>query len=303
MISVTNNSNDPFFNLALEEYMLKEKPIASMILILWQSNPSVVIGRHQNPFAETDGDYLRENKIELLRRISGGGAVYHDPGNLNYTLIVDGSHVSRHDFLFFAGPVIRCLEQLGLKAEATVRNDLTVDGRKFSGSARLLYRNRILHHGTILFDSDLCALEKALAPQDEYVSRSPGSARSRVVNIREKLGADLDMDTFRQLLGRAFFSYHGFPFREYPLSDGDVAAARRLAEAKYRTWEWVYGRSPAFRVRKSVAFAGRRFLVDLTVEKGIITKCHTLTAGTTAEAAATLSRRLTGRRFDRLLTG
>lgn len=297
MISVINNSNDPLFNLALEEYILKQKPIASTILILWQSGPSVVIGRHQNPFEETDHKYIKENKIGLARRNSGGGAVYHDSGNLNFTCIVNVSDINRHDFLVFAGPVLRCLETIGLKAEVSGHNDITIDGQKFSGNAQYLYKDRILHHGTILFETDLSVLEKALTPKEEYASRSLKSVRCQVTNIREKLRADMDMGAFRHLLTRTFFSYHGAPFLEYRLTGEDVAAVLRLAESKYGTWEWTYGHSPEFHVTKEVTFAGKRLSIGLTVERGIITTCNIVPASLPRGTAERLCGLLTGHRF------
>jgi lipoate-protein ligase A len=274
-----------------------------MLLILWQCTPSVITGKNQIPFQEVDYSYIKKRKIDLVRRISGGGTVYHDFGNLNFTYILNGSGLYGPDFLFFAGPIFRCLEILGIKAEASGHNDLTIGGQKFSGNARYVYKDRILHHGTILFDSDLSSLEKALTPRTEYCSRAIRSVRNRVTNIREKLRTDMDMATFKNLLIRTIFSYHGAPFLEYRLTGDDLAAVTGLADAKYRTWEWTYGRSPEFRVQKEITFAGRRLLVHLTVEKGIITKCAIPSGGSACEAADTLSRQLSGQRFDRFLTG
>lgn len=298
MINIVNKGHDPFFNLALEEYILKQKPIDDYVVILWQSTPSIVIGKHQNPFQEIDGVYVGENNIDVLRRISGGGAVYHDLGNLNFTCIVHNCKTKTPDFAFFAGPVIACLQQMGISAQANSRNDITAAGRKFSGNARYLYKYSILHHGTILFDSDLKALRKALRPQENYTSRAVKSARSQVVNLREMLRADMDITTFKSFLTDSFFAYHKAPFSEYRLTGEDVAAVERLSRTKYQTWEWLYGHSPEMEVQKEIVMNGNRLSVILTVKSGIITKCASLPANLPLQAADKLSRQLIGQRFD-----
>ena len=182
MLYIDNSiSTDPHFNLAAEEYVLKNLDPEEEYLLLWQNEPSIIIGRHQNTLAEINLDYVRENKIHVVRRLSGGGAVYHDLGNLNFTFIKKAVQSDLLDFKSFTEPVIRALAKLGVKAELKGRNDLTIDGRKFSGNAQYLYKNNILSHGTLLFDSDLTRLQRpSRYKRTKIESKGVKSVRSQV---------------------------------------------------------------------------------------------------------------------------
>ncbi|MDR2899607.1 MAG: lipoate--protein ligase family protein, partial [Clostridiales bacterium] len=186
MIIIENYSTDPAYNLALEEFLfLHRRPIRD-VFFLWQNEPTIVIGRHQNTFDEINREFVEANKVHVVRRNSGGGAVYHDLGNLNFSFLVDDTDGNRDGgFRFdrFTQPVIRTLQQLGVDAENRGRNDIAIDGKKISGNAQFRNGGRLLHHGTILFDSNLENLSMALnfAPE-KYVSRAVASIRSRVTN-------------------------------------------------------------------------------------------------------------------------
>jgi lipoate-protein ligase A len=180
MIEVINPSHDPYFNLALEEYLVKSWTGPKNLFVLWQNQPAVIIGRNQNAIEEVNLPYLEQEGIALVRRMSGGGAVYHDSGNLNYTLVLDDSQ-DFANFDKFTRPVIKALKKIGVKAENSGRNDITIKGLKFSGNAQFKYRGRLLHHGTILFDSNLDIMTQVLNPGEHKIaSKGIKSVRSRV---------------------------------------------------------------------------------------------------------------------------
>jgi len=170
MLEIINRSNDPFFNLALEEYLLDNPEIKEDIFLLWQNRPVVVVGRNQNTIEEINQRFIQDKGIEVVRRISGGGAVYHDLGNINFTFIVNDAPSLTLDFTRFTAPVIRALQTIGVKAEDQGRNDISIDGRKFSGNAQCRQQGRLMHHGTILFDTNLEDMEQALTVDSTKIS-------------------------------------------------------------------------------------------------------------------------------------
>jgi len=267
-------STDPHFNLAAEEYVLKNLDPGEEYLLLWQNEPSIIIGRHQNTLAEINLDYVRENGIHVVRRLSGGGAVYHDLGNLNFTFIKKAVQSELLDFKSFTEPVIRALDKLGVKAELRGRNDLTIDGKKFSGNAQYLYRNNILHHGTLLFASDLSRLQKALKVQmDKIESKGVKSVRSRVTNIKEHLKEDITIEEFKKAIRDAVAELQGENFVQYEFTEEDLRGIRTLMEERYLSWDWNYGQSPPCNIRNWKRFDGGKVEVLLEVEKGHIANC------------------------------
>lgn len=198
---IINHSNDTAFNIALEEYAFKHLLDEDQIFLLWINKPSIIVGRHQNTIEEINRDYVRENGIEVVRRISGGGAVYHDLNNLNYTIISKEDENKAFDFKSFSTPVINTLAQLGVKAEFTGRNDLEIDGKKFCGNAQAYINGRIMHHGCLLFDVDLSVLANALkVSKDKFESKGVKSVRARVTNIVNELPEKITVEEFRDLL-------------------------------------------------------------------------------------------------------
>lgn len=271
MITIRNDSLDPHYNLALEEYVLKNLNQDDSILLLWQNEPSVIIGRFQNTVEEINQEYIRKNGINVVRRITGGGAVYHDLGNLNFSFIVP-SDQKNIDFSRFTEPVIKALAKMGIETKQSGRNDITIDGKKFSGNAQFHYRDRILHHGTLLFNSRLEDVQKALQVKaDKIASKGVKSVRSRVTNIVDYLDQKIEVADFRDLL--LTYLFEGEPIMEYSLSEEDRLQIQRVMEEKYLTWEWNYGYSPAFNVIKNGRFpwGGIEFYFD--VQKGIIQDC------------------------------
>ncbi|MFA7468766.1 MAG: lipoate--protein ligase [Desulfotomaculaceae bacterium] len=273
MINIINNSNNPYFNLALEEYLLKYADPGTEKLILWQNPPTIVVGKHQNALEEINYPYVKDNNIQVVRRLTGGGAVYHDLGNLNFTFIINRHNFPRTDFAVFAEPIIYCLKSLGIKADFDGRNDITVDQKKFSGNAQYFYQDRLLHHGTILFDSDLSVLGQALKPKKNYTSKAVKSVRSRVTNLKSYLSGDMTIQTFKQQLANSIFAYHNRPYREYELTANDVSEVNKLVEARYSRWEWNFGSSPAFDYQKELTFAGGNLTLYFNIKRGLITEC------------------------------
>ncbi|TFE23341.1 lipoate--protein ligase [Cohnella luojiensis] len=266
-----NNNHDPSLNLALEEYILRSLPDSDDYLLFYINEPSIIIGKNQNTVEEINAEYVQQNNIHVVRRLSGGGAVYHDLGNLNFSFIMRDDGQSFHNFKKFTEPVVRALRKLGVDAELTGRNDLQVGERKISGNAQFSTRGRMFSHGTLLFDSEIDHVVSALkANVEKYASKSTKSIRSRVANISEFLAEPMTIEQFKQsLLTSLFEGEPEIPY--YELTEKDWANVRKLADERYRSWEWNYGRSPAFNVRQTKRIEGAgTFDIRLQVEKGII---------------------------------
>ena len=271
MIHVVNTSTDPFYNLALEEYFLKVKNLQDDILILWQNEPTIVVGKNQNTFAELNIDYVMNHNIYVVRRMSGGGAVYHDLGNLNYTIIKKDAWAYQNDFSFFALPVISCLKKYGIEAAFNGRNDITIDGKKFSGNAQYFYKEKVLHHGTLMFSSNLTVLEKALhVKMDKMVSKGIKSVKSRVTNISEFMKTPISLTEFRDSLIMSMFHEDERSIQKYKLTEEDTAAILELRNSKYDTWDWNYGKSPQMSYQKEMRFASGSVCVSMCMNEGII---------------------------------
>ena len=233
-----NDCTDPYFNLASEEYLLETEQ--DDVFMLWQNQPAVIIGRNQNAYAEINRSFVEENGIPVVRRLTGGGAVFHDLGNLCFTFITSREKCPEMDFSRFCKPVIDALRQLGIPAELSGRNDMTVEGRKFSGNAETVYNDKVLHHGTILLTADLSRLEGALKVDEEKM-RSKGikSVRSRVCNLSE-YRPDLTVEELKDHLESTF--------EEAPItfSTLQIESITSLARTKYATWEWNFGTSKEY---------------------------------------------------------
>lgn len=271
MISIKTKSTNPYFNLALEEYALKHLDIEDIIVILWQNEPTVVVGRNQNTIEEVNSKYIKDNNINVVRRLSGGGAVYHDLGNLNFTFIVKNDSNSVSNFKKFTKPVIKALNQLNIPAVFSGRNDITIEEKKFSGNAQYYYRNKLLHHGTILFNSDLSVVQNALKVKlDKIQSKGIKSVRSRVTNIYPYLEKKISTEEFKDLLLSFLFEQENQEQKEYILTDDDLEKIDTMMKERYLTWEWNYGQSPNFDMQKSKRYEGGNLDIRLNVEKGFI---------------------------------
>ena len=234
-------SHNPFYNLAFEEYVLANRREGNYLL-LWQNANTIVVGQNQNTAEEINEAFVREHQINVVRRTTGGGAVYHDLGNLNYSFISDAGVSSEMNRRQFVEPVVEALRGLGLDAEASGRNDILVSGCKVSGTAQRVLNGRILHHGTLLFDADSSMIAGALNVDPlKFRSKGVRSVRSRVGNIRNFLPVDMTIMEFWDYLIRTL---SGTGLRTETLSTSEMEAVLALKESKYDTWEWNFGRSP-----------------------------------------------------------
>ncbi len=268
MRCIHHPETDPWINLAAEEFLLKERP--GDVFLLYRNAPSVVVGKHQNTLAEINVDYVRSQGLRVARRLSGGGAVYHDTGNLNFVFIRSGESGSLVDFKGFTRPILEALAKCSVNARFEGRNNLCVHGLKFSGNAEHVYKNRVLHHGTLLFDSDLEALEAAIrVPAGRYKDKAVKSLRSRVTNLAPLLRPPLDMKGFINHLLEHMFAMFPNCYME-PLSEEEWRHIRQLAQKKYSQWEWIYGYSPRYEMRKRIPLASGSLGLSLHCEKGII---------------------------------
>ena len=247
-------TTDPAWNLAVEEYIFEHLPRDRMYVMLWQNDHAIIIGKHQNTLAEINESYVKEQGIRVVRRLSGGGAVYHDMGNLNFTVIADAEGEGL-DFGRFCDIVIRALAKAGVQAERNGRNDMTIDGKKFSGNAQYIRHGRVMHHGTILFDSNMTVLAGALqVDPSKFQAKGIKSVRSRVTNVRPYLPRDLTLAQFRTFLLESILDE--FPGEKYELSETDIAAIAAIKEKRYGTWQWNFGFSPPCTVTKKQRFEG-----------------------------------------------
>lgn len=289
---------DPGMNLAIEEHCLRNLDMRRVYLLLYVNNPSVIIGRNQNPLREIDGAFARDKGIQIFRRVSGGGAVYHDPGNLNFSFITRHDRNHFHNFRHFTGPVISALNRMGVSAELNGRNDIVVRGRKISGNAQYSTGKTMLSHGTLLLNSDLDALNRALRGSAEEIrSKALPSVRSRVANISDFLSEPMSMGVFRSRLLESLFKSQG-TVREYALSDDDWMRAEKMAREKYRSWDWTYGRSPKFHVQRVRRFEFGTIQTRIMVEKGIIQEIDICKGSLKKGRIVSLENRLTGLRYS-----
>jgi lipoate---protein ligase len=250
MLCIRRDETDPYFNLAAEEYVLHH--FNNDCFMLWRNGPSVIVGKHQNTLAEINYDFISKNNIKVVRRISGGGTVFHDLGNINFTFIRNGDPGKLIDFRKFTQPVIDVLATLGIEARFEGRNDLTIGGKKFSGNAEHVFKNRVLHHGTMLYEAKMTDLTNALnVDPDKFKDKAIKSVRSRVTNISEHLTTPLDIQDFITLVMNHIVSTHQ-DAKLYQFSEQDRNGINELVKRKYSTWEWNFGYSPKYNLTKSV---------------------------------------------------
>ncbi|RXZ82450.1 lipoate--protein ligase [Paenibacillaceae bacterium] len=265
---------DPAINLALEEYALRNLPMDDSYLLFYINEPSIIIGKNQNTIEEINKGYVEENGIHVVRRLSGGGAVYHDLGNLNFSFLTKDDGQSFSNFAKFTQPVIDTLQKLSVNAALTGRNDIQVGEQKISGNAQFTTKGRLFTHGTLLFNSAMENVASALQVKPMKIeSKSTKSVRSRVANISEFLATPLTIEQFRETLLRELFQCDPTQIQVYPLTDEQWAAVHKLADERYRTWDWNYGHSPKFNLQHAVKFPSGIVDVRLLVEEGKIADC------------------------------
>ncbi|MBD8016408.1 MULTISPECIES: lipoate--protein ligase [Planococcus] len=266
---------DPRINLAIEEYLLKTMDVEKDPFLLFYINePSIIIGKNQNTAEEINTDYVDSNGIHVVRRLSGGGAVYHDLGNLNYSFITVDDGNSFRNFRKFTEPVVKALQSLGVNAELSGRNDLMAEGRKVSGNAQFSTRGRMFSHGTLMFDTEVDAVVSALKVSKEKIeSKGIKSIRSRVANISEFLKEPMTVTEFRNAILHSIFEGEE-NVRYYELTDEDWKKIHELSKERYGNWDWNYGKSPKFNIKHSHRFPVGGIDVRLQVENGIVQDAH-----------------------------
>jgi len=259
---------DPRLNLAIEEHLLRNVKVAEPILLFYINEPSVIIGRNQNTLEEIDPDYIKKHGIHVVRRLSGGGAVFHDFGNLNFSFITSGRE-DLHNFHKFTQPVVNVLRGMGIDAELRAKSSLFANNKKISGNAQFLTGDRMFSHGTLLFDSNIEMLLHALNPRQMKIeSKAVQSVRSVVMNLREVLPPEMDVYAFRETLLQGIFGISAIP--AYELTDEDWRMIYQLSAERYQTWEWNVGRSPRFNVQKTKRFPIGKVDIRIDVERGRI---------------------------------
>jgi len=268
MLCLRSQTNSPAFNLATEEYLLNNK--SEDCFYLYINSPSIIIGKHQNALAEINVDYVKENNIDVIRRLSGGGAVFHDPGNLNFSFIMTEQEDRSGDFRKYTQPILDVLKSLDVDAKFEGRNDMTIKGKKFSGNAKCFYNDKVLQHGTILFSSKLPDLSQALKLNPlKYRDKAVKSISSRVTNISEHLNSKISLEEFEErIINHVRNTYEDSEI--YELSDFDNEAINKLVEEKYGTWAWNFGHSPKYNLQKGIKTNGGHIEVNLEVKKGEI---------------------------------
>ena len=268
---IVNKSHNPAYNIALEAYAFRELLAEDELFILWINEPAIIIGKHQNAIEEINKAYTDEHGIHVVRRLSGGGAVYHDLNNLNYTIISNKTQEGAFDFKTFSQPVIETLADLGVTATFTGRNDLEIDGKKFCGNAQAYFKGRMMHHGCLLFDVDMTVLGNALqVSKDKIESKGVKSVRARVTNILDELPEKITVQEFSdRLLDKMKESYPDMT--EYVLSDEELTEIEKLADNQFATWDWTYGKSPDYTIKRSVRYPAGKITSYVKVEKSMIT--------------------------------
>lgn len=263
---IKNTSTDTFFNMAAEEYFLTT--VTEPLVMLWRNARTVVIGRNQNALQEVNADFVKQNNIDVVRRLTGGGAVFHDLGNINFTVIQRHEAGLYQNYEYFTAPVCEYLQSLNVNACFAGRNDLLIEGRKFSGNAQVVLGKNIMHHGTIMFNANVSELVGALKPNPLKISsKSIKSVQARVTNVAEHLATSLSADEFYEQLLDAF-AERGYKLTS--VSPEEQQQINNLADSKYRTWDWNFGRAPNYSLTKEKLFDFGIVQVQLDISKGLI---------------------------------
>ena len=291
-----NKSTDPYFNLALDEYAMKHIDVDEDFFFLWRNEPAVIIGKNQNTAEEINQKFIDDFGVKVARRVSGGGAVYHDLGNLNFTFVIHVDDPGKVNYKKYVQPIIDALKEMGIEAEASGRNDILVDGLKISGNAQRMANGKLMHHGTLLYDVKIEDMVQALnVDPDKITSKGVKSVRSRVTNIKEHLENSTDIFDFWDAL-QYYLSNKGQD-KEIVLTDDELAKIEFEAMNRFRTWDWIYGESPEFNLKNSRRFPGGKVEVMMDVENGHVKSIRFLGDYLGLEDVADIEKRLENVRF------
>lgn len=297
MLIIDSPSHDAYFNIASEEYLLQKFP-KEEIFLLYVNAPSIIIGKFQNTLAEINLDFVNEQKIKVVRRMSGGGAVYHDLGNLNFSFhtLLEGNDFM--DFAKFTEPVVSLLNSLHVPAKLEGRNDLLVDGKKFSGNAKLAKQGKMIQHGTILIDSEMSVLSDALKVNPlKFVDKAVKSNRSRVTNLIEYLPHETTTSSFKQLFVQEILKKNP-DGKIYEYTAEDIAAIEKSVTEKYATWDWNFGSSPNYNFKKAIKVPAGFIELHLDVHKGHIENVKIFGDFFASSAIEELENKLIGVKHD-----
>lgn len=296
MLVIKSPSNDAYFNIAAEEFLLKNK--SEDIFLIYKNNPAIIVGKHQNTIAEINKPFVEANNIKVVRRMTGGGAVYHDEGNLNFSFHVNSRNEDIVDFSRFTKPIIDLLNQMGVRAMLKGRNDLVIDDKKFSGNAKMVYKKKVLQHGTLLFDSNMGVLSDALKVNPlKFKDKAVKSVRARVTNIIDYLPEPMDIDQFSEKLIEFILKLN--PDCElYEMSHEEVAGINKLVREKYSKWTWNYGNSPDYNFKKGIKTPAGYIEFHLDVQRGIIKHAKIFGDFFSSKEVSILERQLSGTKHD-----
>jgi len=296
MLCIISPYSSPYFNLASEEYLLK--CFHEDVFLLYRNIPSIVVGKHQNTLAEINLPFVQEKEIIVARRISGGGTVFHDLGNLNFAFFTSGKEGELVNYKRATLPIIEALREMGLEVRLGKRNELLLEGLKISGTASHVFKQRVLHHGTLLFSSEMGSLSAALKTvQDRFTDRAVRSVRSRVTNIREHLTEQMDVEQFQERILDHMLRANK-DARPYQFNATDIKEITALHDSKFSTWEWNFGYSPKYQFCRSISFNAGRLDIHMNVEKGVIRELKIVGDFTSLKDIALLEKMLTGSIHD-----
>ena len=271
MIYIESNSTSPYFNFALEEYLLTQKDLGDdEIFLFWRTNPTVMIGRYQNTYSEINEKYVKENNISVVRRNSGGGTIYTDMGTWQFTFIEKNYKKEGISFGKFIGPIVQALKKQGIEASFNSRNDLLIGKRKFSGNAQYRKDDAMLHHGSILFNANIKAMVKSITvAEDKIIAKGIKSVKERVINVSEVIQKDITSEEFRDIMLDNLLK----DSKIYTLTEEDILKINKIKKEKFESWDWNYGKNPVFNINRWKRFDGGRIDFKLYVKKGIIKNC------------------------------
>ncbi len=296
MLCILSPNTNPYFNLASEEYLLKG--FQEDVFLLYRNTPSIVVGKHQNTLAEINLPFVQEHEILVARRISGGGTVFHDLGNLNFAFFTSGKEGELVDYKRATLPIIGALKEMGVEARLGKRNELLLKGLKISGTASHVFKHRVLHHGTLLFSSEMSKLSAALkSDQRSFTDRAVKSVRSKITNISDHIAEAMDVEMFQErIMDHMLRTLKDAS--PYLLNRSDLSEIKTLRDSKFSTWEWNFGYSPKYQFFRSISFPAGRLELHMNVEKGVIKELEILGDFTSLKDIALLENLLLGTIHD-----